>query len=140
MQAPVGAREPPPSGQRIHDDHVMVRGRRRGHDRVVRAVGRRPGRLPGEDGEKGDPCSRRLGADQGDGLVHSLLLKRRRHPDVVVAGLHDHDRWREAGQPGLRDLAGDRASPADTGPYIARAGNPDDDGVPVQQPGQQDSP
>jgi len=86
------------------------------------------------------PCPRRRGPDQRDRLLHLLLLEPERSPDVVMAGLHDDQRWRQRAQVNPRDLVGDRPVMADVGAYIARPGVPVYDRVPVQQAGQQHGP
>ena len=83
---------------------------------------------------------RRLGADQGDGLLDPLLLKPRRDADIVMAGLHDDERGRERVQVKPRDLGRDRPHAADAGSHVARTRVPVYDGVPVQQAGQVGGP
>ena len=83
---------------------------------------------------------RRLGADQGDGLLDPPLLKPQRDPDIVMAGLHDDERGRERAQVEPRDLGGDRPLAANAGAHVPRTRIPVYDGVPVQPAGQDDGP
>ena len=137
---PSRAREPPSRRERVHDDHLGVRGLRPGHDRLVGPVdGGRP-RAPGEDGEQRDLRLRRLGLDRGHRLLDAVLLQARRHRHVVVAGLHDHQRRPERAQVGPGDLGGDRSLPAEAGVHVAGPGNPVHEGVPAQLAGQQHGP
>ena len=83
---------------------------------------------------------RRLGADQGDGLLDPPLLKPRRDADIVVAGLHDDERGRERAQVNPRDLAATGPSRPTPRSHVARTRVPVYDGVPVQQAGQVGGP
>ena len=67
-------------------------------------------------------------------------LNRRRHPDIVVAGLHDDERGGERTQVNPGELGGDRSLPAGSGPHVTRPGVAVDHRFPVQQTGQQDGP
>jgi two-component system, OmpR family, sensor histidine kinase MprB len=140
VQAVTRAGESPPRGQRVHDDHVAVRGARGRHDRAVGPVGGRRARPPGEDGQQRDPRPRCLGADQGQRLLDPAPFQPGGNADVVVPGLHDDQRRVQRGQAEPRDLGGDRPVAPGTGPHVARAGHAVHDGVPVQPPGQQHRP
>jgi len=139
VQAVGRARVRPSRGQRIHDDHLRIRGLPGRHDRAVRRGGG-PAFVSGKDGEQRDLGPRRLSADQRHRLRYPPLLKPRRYTDVVVPGLHDDQRRGEGTKVDPRDLGGDRPHPADAGPYVARAGIAEHHGVPVQPAGQQDGP
>jgi len=78
--------------------------------------------------------------DQGDGLLHPPLLKPQRDPDIVMAGLDDDERGREHAEVKPRDLGGGRPLAAGAGSHVARTRVPVNDGIPVQQASQQDSP
>jgi hypothetical protein len=96
--------------------------------------------MPGEDGKERYPRPRRLGMDQGDGLLDPPLLKPRRDPEVVVASLHDDERGREHAKVKPRDLGGDRPHAAGAGSHVPRPRDAVYDGIPVQQAGQDDGP
>jgi two-component system, OmpR family, sensor histidine kinase MprB len=66
--------ELPVPGQRVHDDHLAVRGRPGRHDGLVGATSGGQVRAPGEDGDQRDRRLRRLRPDQGDGLRHPPSL------------------------------------------------------------------
>jgi len=140
VQARVHPGEVPVPGQRIHDDHLAVRGGPGRNDGLVGTTGGGQVRAPGEDGEQRDPCLRGLRPDHRDGLRHSPSLNRGRHPDVVVAGLHDDQRGVQGPQVNPGDLGRDRALAAHAGPHVARPGNAVDHRVPVQVAGQPDRP
>jgi len=140
VQAVGRARKRPSSGQRIHDDHLGVRGLPGRHDRTVGSSGGGPAFVPGKDGEQRDLGPRRLSVDQRHRLRYPPLLKPRRYTDVVVASLHDDQRRGEGRKVDPRDLLGDRPQPADAGPHVARPGIAEHHGVPVQAAGQQEGP
>jgi two-component system sensor histidine kinase MprB len=140
VQAVGRARKRPSPGQRIHDDHLWVRGLPGRHDRTVRPSGGGQAFVPGKDGEQRDLGPRRLSMDQRHRLRYPPLLKPRRYTDVVVASLHDDQRRGEGRKVNPRDLVGDRPQPADAGPHVARAGIAEHHGVPVQPAGQQEGP
>ena len=75
VQARAHPDEVPVPGQRVHDDHLAVRGRPGRHDGLVGATGGGQVRAPGEDGEQRDPRLRRLRPDHRDGLRHPLSLE-----------------------------------------------------------------
>jgi signal transduction histidine kinase len=89
VQAVGRARKRPSSGQRIHDDHLGVRGLPGRHDRTVGPSGGGPAFVPGKDGEQRDLGPRRLSVDQRHRLRYPLLLKPHWYTDVVAASLHD---------------------------------------------------
>ena len=140
VQAVGRARVRPPPGQRIHDDHLGIRGLPGRHDRPVRPYGSGPAFVSGKDREQRDLGLRRLRADQRDRLGYPPLLKPRRYADVVMARLHDDQRRGEGRKVDPRDLAGDRPLPADARPHVARSGIAEHHGLPLQSAGQQDGP
>jgi two-component system sensor histidine kinase MprB len=89
VQAVGRARKRPSPGQRIHDDHLGVRGLPGRHDRTVGPSGGGPAFVPGKDGEQRDLGPRRLSVDQRHRLRYPLLLKPHWYTDVVAASLHD---------------------------------------------------
>src|ERR1035438_5125049 len=100
----------------------------------VRSVRARRARAPrSAEAVSGNP----RGSDRAG---HPLPLNRRRHPDIVVAGLHDDERGGERTQVNPGELGGDRSLPAGSGPHVTRPGVAVDHRVPVQQTGQQDGP
>ena len=138
VQALVGVLVRPLPGERVHDDRVRVGRPGRRDDRGVGPVEPardRAGRA-GEDGDYPDRGVRGLRPDLADGPQDLLPLDARRHPAVVVAGLDDHQRRGQAGQPLIRQQPRHRALAVGPGPHVARPGNPVDDGVPAQRPGQ----
>jgi len=140
VQPVTRAGEPPSLRERVHDDHLGVRGVGPGHDRLVDAVEGGRALAPGEHRHQGDLRSWRLGPDHGHGLLDPEPLQVRRYRHVVVAGLHDDQRGLERAQVDPGDLGGDRALPAEAGVYVAGSGHPVHEGVPVQLAGQQHGP
>jgi hypothetical protein len=142
MQAVVGVLVRPLPGQRVHDDRVRVGRPGRRHDRRVNMVktGRDRAGRAGEDGDQPDRGARGLGSDQLDGPVDLLPLEAGRHLDVVVAGLDDDQRRRQAGQLLGAELACHRSGPVGPGLHVPGPGNPVDDRVPAQVPGQVGGP
>jgi two-component system, OmpR family, sensor histidine kinase MprB len=140
MEAVGRTRKRPPPGQRIHDDHLAVRGPPGRHDGMIRPGGGGQVFVSGKDGEQRDLGPGRLSTDQRHRLRYPPLLKPRRYTNVVVTGLHDDQRRGEGTKAEPRDLGGDGPQPADAGPHVARPGIAKHHGVPVQPAGQQDGP
>ena len=124
MQPVTRAGEPPSLRERVHDDHLGVRGVGPGHDRLVDLVEGGRALAPGEHRHQGDLSSWRLGPDHGHRLLDPEPLQVRRYRHVVVAGLHDDQRGPERAQVDPGDLGGDRALPAEAGVYVAGPGTP----------------
>ena len=142
VQAVVGVLELPVPGQRVHDDHLPVGVPGRGHDRLVRSVERGrggPGRRC-EDGDQPDRRVRIIRLDQVDRPLDLAALDRGGHAAVVMAGLHDHQRRAQLGQPLGLEHPCHRAEAVGAPADVAGPGNPVDDGVPAQSPGEVGGP